>query len=471
MPGADLSIDVAPREPMGVRRPRHIYQGYQLRAQQLKPFMAAPLRPGEVLEGVNIMGRTVSSTLFSMPQAPMAWAELGVWVVPLSTLHQFFIDLVVSSGEDIAERTPDSAAGTGARIAQNPVTDHGHLTPGLQGALRRWAGEVGGNSGGNIAIGSEYAPYVSWATYKVARDWYDLEDQAGGWEDSNLFDNPPLVGEWVKSPLLQSFDTGILNLDEANIGSSTLNLSDLVERMFLLTQPETTYAQYLANHSVNPRSGSIGGISSPVLLTQGFLSPFGAPQMAQGFYDGFTNKTFEENNFEESWRADEVEPLAGFSHFYSTRGLCHFGHKWNMNARRRRMITEPSVLLGTICMYQPGATAEEYVHHFDMTRMTHPGHWGNRSFGGIDEEDFIATQTIYNTAGTGLQTGGEPDQTGTQVMNLLNLYLHGDSVAPDNVDDLAFRNRGAGGPEIDQNNERFNTQLSVDLAVRSDLVA
>ena len=51
MPGADLSIDVAPRERMGVRRPRHTYHGQNVLSQNLKPWLAAPLRPGEILEG------------------------------------------------------------------------------------------------------------------------------------------------------------------------------------------------------------------------------------------------------------------------------------------------------------------------------------------------------------------------------------------------------------------------------------
>ena len=126
MPGADLSIDVAPRERMGVRRPRHTYHGQNVLSQNLKPWLAAPLRPGEILEGFSIEGDTILKSMVDVSAAPLAWAEIGLWVVPLSTLHPFFLDIILASGEDIAEQTADSALGTGARLANNPVSGHGN---------------------------------------------------------------------------------------------------------------------------------------------------------------------------------------------------------------------------------------------------------------------------------------------------------------------------------------------------------
>jgi hypothetical protein len=137
-------------------------------------------------------------------------------------------------------------------------------------------------------------------------------------------------------------------------------------------------------------------------------------------------------------------------------------------------ITDPGLVLGTIVWWHEDGEQQDFGHMFDITRFTHPGHWGNRQGGGVDEEDFIATQSLYQAGGVSLQTGtGFSDEahgqgTGAYAMNALNLYLNGEVAAPLNFD--YFRFRRPYGEILDNGLEDLTTRLSLQLHVLSDIV-
>ena len=478
MPGATIDLTASGNYPRGLRSPRIISGVSECDRRVLQPFLAHPLRPGESLVGLSVNCDLWLNTLVSWMHRPFLAGEVAFWYLPLSAMHQFFVDLYTGTPQDVIERAVETeATGTAARIAPNPVTIHGHRYPQLQRAVRRWAGEIGGNSGGNGLAGSEYAPYVSFATYKVAQDWYDLAlPNSAVWEDDNLFDQPPGLGPYIRGALKGGFTAGDDDVDPDP--SSATTLSDLIEQMFLLAQPEMTYAEILANHNVSPRRA--GGIAQPVMLEHFNLQPMGSPQM-------FGNFTAIDQTVLEIGTGTDPDDSVGATQPISSSDRVQ--QVWDKNMygmlgmkdfwfRRRSMfVTEPGVLLGTIALYQENFRAADYAHTFDMTRMTHPGHWGRRTAGGIDEEDFLAVQDIFGVDGLGHQAGARQDQVGDEFMfNLLNLYLHGETVNvgtngadTDGLNHFEFRYPG-GGAALTSNNH-VNGHISTQLHVLSDLVA
>lgn len=471
-PGAKLSLPIAPKDPRGMRSPRHTGYIPEERPQQLQPFFAAPLRPGETLKGISIVGHSMLRSVVNIQQAPLAWAEMGVWVIPLSALAPFFLEIVTGTGEDVGETsTPITNVGAGVGTAANPTSGHGHMTPGLQAKARRWAGELGGTSAGNTVPGSQYAPYVSYGTHKVADDWYDRRDTGARQQDPLLHDLPPHIERFVRGALTSSFDSELVGLDP-DVGAAT-SLADMIEAMFLLTTTEHTYAEYLAAHSVNPRN--VASMSRPILLKQGLLQNMNDTSMVFSAHDDATGQGNLENNHAQT---EQMSPLLGATDrnlHYDRAAYGVMGHSWTENRRRNLFIEEPSILLGTMTWYPVFAGAGEYSGHFDMTRMTHPGHWGSRIGGGFEEDDFIATQLLYDETGTVLQGGDSSNQTGDAVFNMLNLFLHGDiaSISPlQGADPTSeFRYRQPGGLEWSDRNQGLQTKVSVQLHILSDLVA
>lgn len=467
MPGANLSVGIAPNPDRGLRSPREVGYVYGQAPQVLQPFMVHPLRPGETLAGLSVRGDSFIPSIVNLPQAPMTWAELGIWIVPLSTLDPFFTDLVVGTGEDVAERaTALKVGGTAAGLAPNPLSDQGHLTPGLQGSLRAWAGEIGGSSGGNLILGSQYAPYTSHSTYKVAADWYDIRTTLD-YQSVGLFDNPPGIEKFVRGALANNFDAGLVGVDPGPV--TGFDLSTLIEQMFLLTQGEYTYAEYLAAHSVNPRMA--GGLSQPVLVEQAFMNPQRDGQFVGGTIAATAQNNFEENTFDSSWVGDQIDPTSESTYVHDRAPYGMLRSHWNINKTRGVFIEEPSVLLGTLTHWPVTAADNEYSYHFDMNRMTHPGHWGNRTGGGFDEEDFIATQLIYQKDQVNLQAGSEGDQSGDAVFNLMNKYLHGEINAIGDGAPDAFRFKKPGGESYNQANTDMLSKISTQLHILSDMVA
>ena len=171
MPGANTDVSVARRDQRGTRSPRHVALMDRMTEKWLMPFMAAPLRPGETLSHVGIQGESWFAGNVQLPNAPLTYAEVMLSIIPLSALDQVFVDMYSQSAEDVFERTGTHLAGSGQVIGELTVAEQGHLTPGIQQAGRRWAGEHGGFTSGEGLSASSYMPYVSFGTYKVAQDW------------------------------------------------------------------------------------------------------------------------------------------------------------------------------------------------------------------------------------------------------------------------------------------------------------
>jgi hypothetical protein len=479
VPGADLSFNIRDIGDRGLRSPRHIGSIPGQQRQYLMPFMAAPLRPGETLVGASIKGRSDLDGWVQLPSAPLAYAECCLWLIPLPTLGNDITELLIASGEDVAERTSVDSPGTGASVSSASTGTQGHRSPGLIHEARPWAGEIGGDAGGSQDDSSAYMPYVSRGTWKVAYEHYDLEyvNRPAGIIDDDQHDAPPTVENYVRSVQRSMFDLGMGNLD-ADVSNSQTEVSwfsELVERLYLLSQAEMTYAEYLAAHGVDPRKSA--GISALYMMDHGMLAP-SSPQLFSGVgaHDqvntanetGSFGDTFETSGFSLTDRAT--------AYGHDRAPLTSLGRAWDTYRTKPVFIDAPSILLGTMVYWIVDSDNEQFAH-LGMPRMTHPGHWGNRAFGDVDESDFIGTQSLYKADGDTLITDGDEDDQGSGVfaMNLLNLFLHGDEFHNHGLisDPDYFTLRKPGGSTITPDTAYgglLNSRMSVQLHVLSDLV-
>lgn len=490
--GLNLNVRRSSLPDRGLRSPQHVGYVVAAQEQQLLPFMAAPVLPGESLVGMSLRGDSIMRALTMVAQSPLCYADLAYWYIPLSALDRFFVEMYAASGEDKVEAGATTLLNPTSSIlnAPNPVSDQGHTTPGLQATVREWAGEIGGQDGSDNRVqGSEYLPLVSWATWKVASDWYDLGVLGSRWGDSDLFDSPPLVERYIRSATSSHFTLGAGALDDITTGGGDNidNLSQIVEKMFLLAQPEMTYPEILAAAGVNVmRNGGIGGLALPIMHQQHVIRQQAAGNVMFGKTD--TDLSRDSVLSGSSGAATQIAPVPndpdGASFFYQRSAVGHLSCNWSENRRRNLFIEEPGIILGTICWYSLLNQDSEYAHMFDITRMTGPGHWGRPSPGGVDEEDFVKRDQLYDRLGTGLQAGADigaiGNQTGDAVLNMLNLYLNGDvsstglaqAATPDQPDPGGqYRFFDPMGDIHDSRNSSINHRLSTQLHVLSPLVA
>lgn len=478
--GADLSLPVNRDIARGLRHPLHRQLLAKADYRLLHPFFAAPLRPGETLAGLSLVGETWVRSILNLSARPMISGQIGYWIVPLSALHPFFVGLYTGDARDVMERSADANApgGTSARIVGGPNSGQGHLTPGLQSYARRWAGEIGGTDiSDNPIPGGEYAPYVSFATWKVAQDWYDMSLPGNtAYENADLFDNPPGLAPYIRGALKRGFDTQGVEVDP-NVSTET-SYAELLEHLFLLSKSERTYADALAAHGVNPMMAA--GVARPVAKMDFNFGPMNANPMWVGVPQGVgfnaDPTTVDQTVASTAYDNTATNEAGGLGYTIASERSAFgmVGSDVSFNQGTRQFITEPSILLGTAAFWFQNGATNRYGHHFDMTRMIQPGHWGDISMGGIDEEDFLAVQDIYNWLGTAVQVGEHEDQAGADhVFNLLNLYLHGEETAVSGDVDgaLEFRFRGPTGLAIDQENRKISGHLSTQIHVLSDLVA
>jgi hypothetical protein len=407
------------------------------------------------------MGDTLFDSVVQLQNAPFSYFEIGAWYVPFTRLPQWMRDIVIASPRQFVET--GEITGTGVEVASTPITGQGHLTPGLQSRLRGWAGEMG-SSQVTQSSDSTYAPFTSHATWAIADDWYHIPD--ADWADPDLYQNEPIVSPYVRGALRSGFDVQTTTIDP-DPSTSVLSLSQIVEDLFLLSRPEMTWAEYLAGHGVDPRFTD--SMCMPLMLEHGYLGPQGRPQVFGGTTD--TSLTDVENtSFSNTWQAEQhVVPTPDSSTTWDSRGIGTLGSKWSRTARPMIRFEQPGFVVGTCVWWSETGQADNYGHVFDANYMSLPGHWGNRSGTGIDEEDFIAAQTIGNPTGTGSQAGSDDEQDlGRSVINMLNLYLHGDIAAPLSQD--FFRYRGPYGRILGSSLVRCSSRLSGQLQVISDLV-
>ena len=396
----------------------------------------------------------------------MTYAEIGLWYVPISTYPSWFRDVITATAEDVAERA-NNVSGTGVQESTTAVNDQGHMAMGLQQKPRQWAGELGAAAGDDTS--SSYMPYTSHGVYKIAADWYDMDIAGSMWNNNDLFDNPPFIENYIRSAQRSAFDLGLTGVDVDPTAASWF--SELVERLYLLSQPELTYAEYLAGHGVDPRRA--GGLCMPIMLDHAMLKPT-APTV---FHTG-AGTSANRNDVDLSDTMEIISFTAGggsHSIAFDEKAVSPYGHTWNTYRKRSLFFDEPGFIIGTVTHWNVKARGDMHAH-FAANRMTHPGMWGNRAFGGVEESDFIGTQSLYQQSGAAPTVGQEAGQTsGIYALNMLNLYLHGDENAISesnglNIAPQAFAYRQPGGTFQEGAYLDLTSKLSCQLHIASDLV-
>jgi hypothetical protein len=215
-----------------------------------------------------------------------------------------------------------------------------------------------------------------------------------------------------------------------------------------------------------------------VLLKQAVLQGQSQPQVAGGVASSPTTILNDENSsLGGGFAGHDFSPVVSGSvggYLNANRPVGSLRNVWNEFRTGSMFIEEPSILLGTHVWWDTTAQVADYGHMFDMTRMVGPGHWGQVQNGGVEETDFLTVQDLYQRSGDNLQAGSQ-GESGTNVFNLLNLFLHGDKVSIDASNQLAddvnaFIYRTTGGNTYDGENADCTLKTSVQLHVLSDLV-
>lgn len=494
----------------GLRLPHHTFAVVH-RERALYPLFAAPLRPNETLIGLRFQARSMFQRMVKIAWATNIEVEVAIWKVPLSTIGDYFVDLVVADAEDSPFGTLSGSGVTSANSAdvsaQGPNSQSAHHQ-----RHRPWAGEVGhsellgANAGG---LEMSYTPYVSASVWHVARAYYELELAGGsstiqGVEsgsfgttaartDDDLWETPPPLSGHIRGALYSSvaLEAGPdFDLDGAASSLFPDSIAQWAEKLSLMTRPNQTYAEYLAQFGV-PAS-RVASLPEPIMVQRRMLRQMGSPQgwmIEPGgtTYNNDATITFRHGMGQQNITVGRVPEQGNamsdtFAAIHETSGMTMLGTSWDVTRGKRIIIDEPSVLLGTLCWWpHQTTTAGEFGHVFDMTRMTHGSHWGPPT-GGIDEADFLAAQAIYDPNGNPTQLN-EDNITGPFAFNLLNLYLNGDSFT-NRVGMFDFYNplqgNGPYDPESeigDQDDEliathrEVNTLGGVKLAIASDLMS
>lgn len=462
---ASIDIHVVRDIDRGPRRPGHNGLVAQQPRQFLRPWCVAPVRPGETLRRVSVMGDTMLDSVVQWNNLPMTFAEIGLWYVPFSRMPDWMRQIIIGTGYrylNLADITGITAAvAQGATAAE--IAAQGHTTPGLQAILRGWAGEVGGPQAGPQASESVYAPFASHGTYAIAEDWYDLV--SNDYDNAVLMSNEPVLSEYTRGATSTNFDVGLAGLDPDP--SAVTSLADLIEQLFLLSSSELSWPEYLALAGVDPRQSD--HMTHPIMIRHGFVGPMGDGHLVHGAYNAFDND-LQSDSFT-STRQVEGDSDDATSMEWDARIIGQIGQRWNGSVSPGLRFDQPGFIVGTIAWWNELGSAGNYGHMFDATRLTHPGHWGIRQGGGVEEEDFLATQDLYDVTGGAIQDGADSGQTGTgsSVMNMMNLYLHGETAAPLGTD--FFRFRGPYGREIPDGLNRMSSRLRAEFDIMSDLVA
>lgn len=420
MPGAKLSMKVASVGDRGLRSPRHLGGVFGHGDTSLHPWMCAPVRPGETFVGASLQGETWLNSVINAVQAPMMWAEVGLWYIPLTAYGDWMVRLLTATADDIE----DSTGGTFSSQGSIGFADNAD-EQGLQTFHRPWAGETGLSPGGGD-LGAAYVPLVSRGTYKVAEDWYGLNNyNAVG--NVSRYDNPPNLDQYVTGAASKRIDLqGAADPDP----SGALSLATLMDQLSLLTKTEVSYAEYLAAHGVNPRHSD--GISMPLMTAHAALSAQDDPIFASGV-QGEVNNASDPDSYERTVGAGQFASTvttdlnSGF--VYNHRPMSSYRNIWNTFRTKAVTFDAPGVILGTVVFYSEPLGQSDGGAYMDAVRLVQGGHWGDRSFGGIEETDFMMVNDYFNREGV------QEDQS---LWNMLNLYVNGDT--------FGYGDIGAGNP-------------------------
>lgn len=453
MPGADLSVSMGSVGDRGLRSPRHLGMLFAHQDNSLRPWMCAPVRPGETFVGASLQGQTWLNSVINAPQAPMMWAEVGLWYIPLTAYGDWMVRLLTATGDDIE----DSVGGTFGSQGSIGFADQAD-EQGLQIFNRPWAGEVGDAAASDL--GAAYVPLVSRGTYKVAEDWYGLNNYRAVGSVSR-YDNPPTVDQYVRGAASKRVD--LQGAKDPN-PSTTVSLASLMADLSLLTKTEVSYAEYLAAHGVNPRHSD--GISMPLMTSHGALTGQSNPEFAHGVF-GEVNDASDSGAYEQTAAGGRAgttvtsDVNAGF--IYGHRPMAAFNKTWNTFRTKAIRFDAPGVILGTVCYWAEPAGQSDGGAYMDAVRLVQGGMWGDRSFGGIEETDFMHVNDYFNRSGT------QEDQS---LWNMLNLYINGDVFGHGEVatgNPFAFRGPTGRGLTGVMDTD-VTTKLSCQLHILSDLV-
>lgn len=460
------------RSMWGSRKPHHDALTPTTDFRRLQPFMAHPVRPGEIIQGASIVSQHWFDKLVNPRLAPFTRVELGLWLVPLSTLGPEFIQMIVNDAEDHYELTGETSAGTIAegRLrtttavgSQNPFSN----SPGLQWKNRTWAGEIGRDDD-NVVPAGLYMPYVSMSTFQVAWAYYELEyddyedETARGSLSIDFADQPPIVGEYIRGASINSVPTG----GAANIDSIPTSVTDLLQKIGLLESENRTYAEYLAGHGIDPMRAS--SMPRPLYIGTRLLRP-------QGDLQSFAIRDSDDrqigpNTTNVQMQVEKVTDSAAFTTptiAFESGGFTGLAAEINDETSIGVMCHEPSVILGTIVAWPSDLAAGDYAHHMDINLMRAGHTWGDASMGDIDRSDFLQIQELRTPTGAAAQIG-QDEQVGNLGLNFLNLYLNGDTFCSKTSQADYI---GPGGYPINASNRSVTSQMSVQLSIKSDLAS
>lgn len=455
--GAKSTMSIASVGQRGLRAPRHLGLVYGHGQSLLQPWMIAPVRPGESFVGGSIQGETWLNSVINAVQAPMMYAEVGLFYIPLVALGPWFARLITATGDDVEDATSQTASLPGSvDFADSPNE------PGLQIGQINWAGEPGDSASSDVA--AMKVPLGSRGTYKVAEDFYGLNNYQGVATDAR-YDNPPQVDPYINGSGRKRID---LQGFADQIPSSSQSLGSLVQSLSLLTKVEVSYADYLAAHGVDPRRSE--SISMPIMLKHGMLQAQSDPSFVTGFdTTGMVNDAQDDvDTFLETVGGAQAGVVAqsgaGNGWVYGMRPMAAFRRTWKMHRRKAIRFTAPGILLGTVVYWVESAVQTDGGAYFDATRLVNGGLWGDRSLGGIEETDFMAVLDYFP------RDGAQDDQS---LYNFLNLYVNGDSFAYGaNADDEEpFNFLDVSGRVMGVNNHiDVTSKLSAQLYILSDMI-
>ncbi len=452
MPGSNRSISVQRRPLTGMRKPRHPGSVYAHTLRSLRPFAVQPIRPGEVLDSVSLVGNIWYNSLVDLVAAPMTYAEVAVWYIPLHAYGAEFTALFTTDAEDSVQRGTFGDIDGIAGDVNNPLAEGHIMAGGASQANRPWAGESGA---GGASPGSTYVPWVSHGSYIVGDTYYGL-DTTLDFRDSQLLANPPFVSEFVRGATLSSFSIGTGIDADPSVETS---LTNMIENLFQLSTPDRTFPEILAGFGVDPRRSA--GMPVPILTEQYLLN--GEPHTMHGQSPDVNSFSGDGDFFH--WTGTQYglnatsDPDGG--HIYHRRPLGFLNTQVNINRKRGIRADTFGILMATVVPYGIFGDQGSYGHIFDTTRMTNLGHWGDPSFGGIEELDFITVQDLYNRAAD--------SNASQQAINLLNLLMHGDVFAEHGNNSDQFGYRGAGNTQNEGIDNAFTTKISTQFNIRTDL--
>jgi len=435
----------------GLRNPRHDFL-VSVNSQQLSPLFACPVRPRETVVGFRLDLDISLSEAVKFAWAPNVDIELGIWKVPISSLGEYFADLFVADFEDSGGgniSTP-GPLGSGVQVASSTVAFDGPLNPSaLQNRTRLWAGELGGQSDAAVRDNTRvYSPYVSASTFHVARSYYEMELEQGLGErqSTDLWQNPPIISSRVKG-MTQGAIGANLHDDQIPTGG----VAEWAERLSLLSRRNRTYAEYLQGFGV-PLS-RVRSMPEPLMIKRMQLqkdyrttSPVAAimqgsaaippPATSPGniSYTGYNVRRMDE--------LGGTPPVSYVSFQDSGAGMMHLSV--DLTRKRRLIIDEPSIILGTILVYDMSPNQRLFDQVMDITRLISGSLWGDNN---SDEIDFITSQQLPGGMNTNRSFGAgianfpatnggysalnADGQAGPFVMNALNLMLNGDRFSND----------------------------------------